>query len=178
MIPLFSGQYSINHPIKKEEEGYQRLYESALRLFDAVKKDSPLEDLYVKSQLFEILYQLFKMEHLTRLYDKEQDIFRPVLAYIAMHYAEEISVDTLADLMHVSTSYFHHCFIQTFHQTPGNYLRDYRLKRACRLLMDTAITVSEVAALSGYGNLSNFNRQFKTRMHQTPSEYRKNHFRR
>jgi AraC-like DNA-binding protein len=64
-----------------------------------------------------------------------------------------------------------------FQQHLGMNFQDYlvkiRLGRAARSLLETNRTVADIAFHSGFNNLANFNRHFKSAYHQTPSEYRK-----
>ncbi|RML42181.1 Transcriptional regulator, AraC protein, partial [Pseudomonas syringae pv. maculicola] len=46
-------------------------------------------------------------------------------------------------------------------------------QRACRLLLQSEMSVSDICFEVGYANLSNFNRHFRVEMQQTPSEYRR-----
>lgn len=52
-------------------------------------------------------------------------------------------------------------------------MRKLRVQRACRLLLQTEMSVADICFEVGYENLSNFNRHFRTEMKQTPSEYRR-----
>ena len=60
-------------------------------------------------------------------------------------------------------------------KTLSNYIIELRLGHATRLLADTTNTVSEICYLSGFSNISNFNRIFKSRKNFTPSEFRENY---
>ena len=53
------------------------------------------------------------------------------------------------------------------------HLSHLRVNAACEALSSTRNKVSEIAFSCGYGNLSNFNRQFKRTMGCSPNEYRK-----
>ncbi|KAF1029110.1 MAG: Regulatory protein SoxS [Pseudomonas sp.] len=52
-------------------------------------------------------------------------------------------------------------------------MRKFRVQRACRLLLQTEMSVADICFEVGYANLSNFNRHFRIEMNQTPSEYRR-----
>ncbi|QQD57067.1 AraC family transcriptional regulator [Pseudomonas fluorescens BBc6R8] len=52
-------------------------------------------------------------------------------------------------------------------------MRKFRVQRACRLLLQSEMSVADICFEVGYANLSNFNRHFRIEMNQTPSEYRR-----
>ncbi len=54
-------------------------------------------------------------------------------------------------------------------------MRKFRVQRACRLLLQSEMSVADICFEVGYANLSNFNRHFRIEMHQTPTEYRQAH---
>ncbi|MGW6355068.1 helix-turn-helix domain-containing protein [Streptomyces sp. NPDC055092] len=56
-----------------------------------------------------------------------------------------------------------------------SHVNQLRTETACRLLATTELPVTEVAARSGYQNLSNFNRRFLELQRMRPSEYRAAH---
>ena len=53
------------------------------------------------------------------------------------------------------------------------FVNDLRIGRACRLLAETEMNVTEIALCCGYRNLSNFNRQFLQLKRLSPSEFRR-----
>lgn len=54
-----------------------------------------------------------------------------------------------------------------------DFLTQYRIGQACKLLQQEEFSVSEICYRVGFGNLSNFNRKFKVINKCTPKEYRK-----
>jgi AraC-like DNA-binding protein len=52
-------------------------------------------------------------------------------------------------------------------------MRKLRVQRACRLLSQSEMAVTDICFEVGYNNLSNFNRHFRIEMNQTPSDYRR-----
>lgn len=55
----------------------------------------------------------------------------------------------------------------------NQFLNNYRIREACRLIRSTRFPVSRIAMDVGYSSLSAFNRAFKERMDTTPSDYRR-----
>lgn len=99
---------------------------------------------------------------------------RKFLAYIETHYVEEISLEELAKSADVSKSECIRCFKTTLQTTPYKYLMDLRLSKAARLLGETDLPVSRVAAMTGFNQQSYFGKCFKEKMGCSPGEYRKN----
>jgi len=58
-------------------------------------------------------------------------------------------------------------------QTPGEFIKSIRMKRAAQLLRESDLTVSEIIENVGYQDVKNFRRNFKQAYDLTPTEYRK-----
>lgn len=78
----------------------------------------------------------------------------------------------LSDLAHLSPSRFSALFQQTLGTSPLDYLIKLRLAYAAQLLTSSTEKIIEIAAESGFRNLSNFNRLFKDHFQMSPSELR------
>lgn len=97
-----------------------------------------------------------------------------VYEYINEHYKEPIRTDELAQLVGMSYVSFSRFFKLRVGKTISDYIIDYRLGHASRLLADTTNSIAEICYDCGFNNLSNFNRIFKKRKECSPKEFREN----
>ena len=98
---------------------------------------------------------------------------KDVIKYIETNYAQQISIDEISSICGFSSSHFMKFFKNIMGCSFIDYLNDYRLSMASRMLVSSEDTVLSVAADCGYYNLSYFNRLFKRKYKLTPSEFRK-----
>ena len=82
------------------------------------------------------------------------------------------SVDTLAELAHMSRSVFARRFHECFACTPMDYVRDTRLRRAAQLLHRGELSVNDVATHVGFASRSHFSRAFQAHFGCSPSKFR------
>lgn len=95
--------------------------------------------------------------------------------YVEGHYAENIRLQTLADIAGMSPIAFSRFFKIRAGRSVSDYLIDTRLGVASRLLVDTSKSIAEICYECGFNNLSNFNRIFKKRRGITPKLFRENY---
>lgn len=97
---------------------------------------------------------------------ERQDIrkFAPVLSYIDAHYKENIRLDELSALMNISTMYFSNYFKQVFNVSPKQYVLNKRLSEAQLLLLESDMSVKEVAYAVGFENESYFSELFSKKV--------------
>ena len=93
--------------------------------------------------------------------------------YIEQHYAESVTLKTLAAIGHMSVTSFNRNFKKEIGITPIEYLIEVRIKSAKLLLKRKDLSVTEVALRSGFGSASHFSSCFAERVGATPQEYRK-----
>ena len=86
---------------------------------------------------------------------------------------EKITIEDIANEVDLSQSHFMKYFKNTMGTSFIDYLNDYRLTMVSRLLVSSESSILDIAAESGFDNLSYFNRMFKKRFGMTPREYRK-----
>lgn len=105
------------------------------------------------------------------LKQSDRDRLQGIMTFVEEHYQEEISLEVIADFAHMTVPAFCRFFKRVTQRTFGTYLNDVRLSKACALLMNQDKTVSEIAFLSGFGNVSHFHRRFRQSFGQTPKAY-------
>ncbi len=101
-------------------------------------------------------------------------IVQGALEYVAQHFGEEnLSVSQIADYLHFSPAYLNVLFKQEMKVTIKQYLGNYRLERAKRMLEKDFDKITEIAEKCGYANGNYFAKVFKEATGMTPAEYRK-----
>lgn len=106
--------------------------------------------------------------------EEASERLRPVILYMKENYAYELTLSELAELLPMSEGQFCRVFKQNMKMSPMQYLMRYRILQSCRLLLDTDKKIGEIANLSGFNNISYFNKVFLQTIGCTPKEYRAN----
>ena len=86
---------------------------------------------------------------------------------------KEITLDDMALAAGFSTKYFCSFFKELTGKTPVEYLNSYRVERACRKLLGSDLSITQIAYGSGFNDLSYFIKTFKKIKGSSPSIYRK-----
>lgn len=94
------------------------------------------------------------------------------VAHVAKHYLRHIPESEVALLCNMSPSRFCREFKAAFDVTFVEYLSDYRMQQAKRLLANPSMPVADVAAAVGFNDPSYFTRVFRRQEGVSPSEYR------
>ncbi len=98
-----------------------------------------------------------------------------VINYIESNYSEEIKLSTVAEIINMSESAFSHFFKKRTSKSFTQYILDYRIGIATKLLLETQMAINEVSYRSGFKTLSNFNKTFKKKLGSTPKDYKQNY---
>ena len=93
-------------------------------------------------------------------------------AYLKEHYAEVIRLSDLSALVNMTEVGFSRFFKRAMGVTLSDYLIGMRVGHASRMLVDTDMTVSEIAYACGFNNISNFNRLFRKHRARSPQQFR------
>lgn len=174
--PLMAGQLYLEPFITPELTWYSdaaRCIREIDRLCDLRPQGYQLA---VKGFLFQFLFALVSnqknKDFVPKTKTKSLQKMKTVLKFVEEHYPERISVQDMASLTFYSKSHFMKFFSQHMGMGFTEYLNDYRLTIASRLLASSDDTVLEIAAKTGFDNLSYFIRLFRRKFHITPGEYR------
>lgn len=120
-------------------------------------------------KLFELIRPQLDREQNGRDSD---DKIKTLMVYIHEHYREPISVDQLAEAVHVSRRACFRLFQENLHMTPVEYMRSFRLQKACQLLAKTREPITEIAYSCGLGSSSYFGKVFREQFGCTPAQFR------
>jgi len=98
--------------------------------------------------------------------------FAPITNYINQHLAENITIEQLSAIAHLSSSRLYAVFQRWFHTSPMHYIKRQRVHTAANLLLSTEASITEIAERTGFTNPFHFSREFKRLMGVPPSAYR------
>jgi AraC-like DNA-binding protein len=104
--------------------------------------------------------------------DRREQI-RPVLAYVDRNCRESITLEDVAELVHVSPSRVRHVFKDVTGVGFKEYVTQVRVAEAKRLLLSTDLSVAEIARRVSYTNLHQFYKVFYRSCAMSPGEYRR-----
>lgn len=96
-----------------------------------------------------------------------------VRQYIDNHFKENVTLDMLAELSHVSKYHMVHVFTEEYGISPINYLISKRIEEGKQLLQRTDYSLALIGRTLGFSSPSYFSQAFKKQVHCTPMEYRK-----
>lgn len=112
------------------------------------------------------------VQAIRRMSPEQQDRLERALAYIRDRFLDQPCLDEIADLLDMSPSVFSRFFKCRTGNTFTEHLVSLRVSTAQKLLMDTDEAITDICYLSGFNNISNFNRTFLRKTGMAPSVYR------
>ncbi len=177
----------LTQPILINKETCRLIYKEEASIISQLCRDYLLNDslremmIYSRLLTFFVNYARYRMtleedsdstlSHETRQKDL-MDKFSKVFEYLDEHFAEDLTLETVADVAGFSKFHFSRLFKQCSGYNFYDYLCFKRIKSAETLLSKPGISITEVALQSGFSSLSTFNRTFKKVKGCTPTEYR------
>lgn len=176
LLPLLTGMVFIP-PLYMPESPHYAEIAACIDANDNISKTNPAGyQLFIKSQLFMLFFILFNkcsQKEPPKKDNKSLEKMKLILKYIENHYMDKITISDIAEEVNLSQSHFMKYFKNTMGTSFIDYLNEYRLTMASRLLVSSDSSILDIASEVGFDNLSYFNRIFKKRFEQTPSAYRK-----
>lgn len=174
--PLLDGTLVIPTVFKPTDLYYKEIA-SCIDANDEIRKTFPKGyQLFLKGQLFLLLSILIEKCSdivVEKKDNKSLEKLKHILKYIENNYTQKITIADAAAEVNLSQSHFMKYFKNTMGTSFIDYLNEYRLTMASRLLLSSESSILAISEEVGYDNLSYFNRTFKRRYGTTPSAYRK-----
>lgn len=105
--------------------------------------------------------------------DKIDDQIQKVKAYVHANLQQDISREEVAKKLFINPDYLDRLFKKKMDISVSKYIMQERMSYAKILLVETELSISEIANGFGYSNLSNFSTMFKKTESMSPIDYRK-----
>lgn len=131
----------------------------------------------VREALSELIFEIWKQmpklqkkENLKSIRNEER--IKSMLQYVHSHFAEEITVNQVADSASVSESECLRCFRNTIGVTPIQYVKQYRIQKASQLLMTSHEKIAAIGIQCGFQDASYFIKTFREMKGCSPTQFR------
>lgn len=176
LLPLFTNMISLPTLITPDLPNYEKIAKCIDEADEICKTYPKAFQFAIKSQLFSFFFLLFSTCANMAILPKNKrslDKMKQIMKYIECNYMEKITIADIASEIGVSSSHFMKFFKNTMGTSFIDYLNEYRLAMASRLLLSSDASVLDVANEVGFDNLSYFNRLFKKKFGLAPTNYRK-----
>lgn len=129
-------------------------------------------NLVIEAYITALFGKLLKFYEIKKTKTHRETVLQ-ILQYCAAHYKEAISVNDVAQDLHISRSTVSHIFSSRLSMSFCDYVNSLRLIDAEQLLKNKNYSVTEISYLCGFSTIRTFNRAFLKRHGVSPTEYRK-----
>lgn len=104
---------------------------------------------------------------------QESERINTLYNFVKENSKTQITLQEAADQVSMGRESFCRFFKKTFNKSFFEFVNEYKINLASKMLIDTDLSISEIGYGTGYNNLSFFYRQFNKFMNMSPSKYRK-----
>ena len=104
--------------------------------------------------------------------NNKEDRLQRVINFIIENFDKEISLKELADISYMTTNSFCRFFKERTNKTAFEFIREYRISKACQMIINSNKTISQICDDTGFNSFSSFNRVFKSVKGITASEFK------
>lgn len=165
-IEYMAKEYCLNKAVL--EETYGRYLEEKPPLKDFIETViTPL------CCMLERLYLENQPVYSRRVNANADYIYGHILSYIAQNYAEKITLADISKACFCSISHVNRIFRSRSDSTINQYITRIRLEEAARLLIQTDLSVQEIAYMTGFSDSNYFSTCFRKQYHLCPRAYKK-----
>lgn len=182
-LPLFSlPEFSkIQQLLTKSNRGLLFSQQTVEKVKDLIIDMADSQDAYRMINLFKVLNTLALEEEVTFLSSENFSLkstsrgesrIQNVIDYISENYTKDISLEDLAEVAYMTTNSFCRYFKSRTGKTAFQFIREYRVNKACQMLINGEKSISEICFDTGFNSFSTFNRIFKNLKNYSASEYK------
>ena len=175
--PFLTGQRLFPEKIASGDGGYVEMSAALALLLQEFARKREGYELAVKAalQLFTLAaYRLSGLQDRTRRdFAANSERFKLLLEHIDRGYGSRITVEHAARIVALSPCHFCKTFKKLTGRTFVEFMNLYRVNKAAALLRETGLSVTEIAASTGFCNVNYFDKVFKQCKRCSPARYRK-----
>ena len=164
----------------QEQEKYEIFREYLARIAYEIEKRFDDYEETVEQEALSLMYHLLNEFHYL-YYEggssiKDAENFQRshrIVKYISSHFNEKASLRDLADQEFLSSPYLSYKIKETFGESFNEYLNRMRAEESTKLLLDSSLSITEIAQEVGFSHVRYYNKHFEANYGLTPAKYRK-----
>jgi AraC-like DNA-binding protein len=165
--------------INKSSEEYDKTLHYITAIIETYYSKSFGFELLIKANILQMFYNIIQFHSIENNELKKDDILatvriKKILAFLEDNYQSPFSLSDWALSISLSKEQFCRIFKKHFKNTPIEYLINYRISKAVDLLIQSELSIIDIAFETGFESANYFTITFKNKMHTTPKEYRNN----
>lgn len=165
--------YELNNGSPVVKKYSECVHENLHRLISLYKKPNDLfVDIHAEALIMEMLAALIRLVTPSTI-ECYSPYVQSMLDIICTDYAGPLTLERMAEEIHVSKYHLHRVFKKETGLTPNVYLQLYRIKKAKELLQNTDLPQDAICDATGLYDSSYMNKLFRLYEQQTPAEYRR-----
>lgn len=177
IIAIFVKRPSnFSHLLTVSEPVWNYLYDIVLEMEREYLRKNKYWEIYVGSDLRRMFIIIFRecADVLSMMKTGNSiTIAYRIMNFLEHHFAEDITVDSIAESMFLNKNYIAHVFKDETGFSLMNYVISLRINKAKLLLTETDKSITDIAVECGYSDFTYFSKQFKKNTGLTPSRFRK-----
>ena len=178
ILPDFLDLFTMNTPSSpvianvRELPHIHRLF---LQLFEACSdKAHPFADSRKRGYLLALFSELLPNIPVEQMTMNDSGALRSIVSFCTRNFSEDLSLSVLEEKLHLNKYYISHLFSSRLGIRFNDYINSLRISEACRYLLNTTHSITEISEMVGFNTLRTFNRAFIKQLGVSPTEYRKN----
>ena len=143
-------------------------------LYKAWKTEGEYTKTAIAGILNEVMALLLPQISIKPRIKTDNSTLQGVLNYCSQNFSDEITLDAVADALHISKYHISHLLNSKLGIGFNYYLNAIRINEACDLLKTTNKKTADISEEVGFGSIRSFNRAFLQIMNMSPLQYRQN----
>jgi AraC-like DNA-binding protein len=96
------------------------------------------------------------------------------LQFVETNYSRKLYISEMARSVGLNKNYFSSFFKENIGVTPQQYIIKFRINKACELMSNSGLTISDISRSVGYDDTLGFSKVFKKEKGVSPKSYREN----
>jgi len=155
-------------------EKYLEIFKKLCNYYDTgLERDKIILQSLVLKLIYLIDVSSQKSDRADKIKRNNDNAIKKAIKYIENNLTSDLSLKTISEIASFSPIHFHNCFKASTGMPLREYVEDRRIRKAVNLLIETDLTLAEIAYECGFSSQSYFSYAFKKKMGLTPREYAK-----